>query len=87
MGFSALGLLISTKLPLERQMLLAKTSPKVAHQQKTRGMAGGHSCGRTEGCWGGRSQGAQLYVTPHPNQSPWKENQFLLRHLNSTASI
>lgn len=33
MGFSALGLLISTKLPLERQMLLAKTSPMVAHQQ------------------------------------------------------
>ena len=37
MGFSARGLFISAKLPLEGQMLLAKNGPRVAHQQINQG--------------------------------------------------
>lgn len=36
-GFCDQGLFVSAKLPLKGQMLLAKTSPWVAHQQINQG--------------------------------------------------
>lgn len=70
------GLFISTKLPLEGQMLLAKTGPWVAHRQINwgarlgRGLGGGNGC-RWRRCWGGISPGkpvgAQLCPTTCPS--------------------
>lgn len=81
MGFSAQGLFISTKLPLKGQMLLAKTGPRVAHQQISQGHSWGERLQLEERGvlgWGqpGKAGGGWLCLAAHPSRPPGRKPSF-----------